>query len=136
MLAIMDARDNFAWVDWIVTERTKKGWSQAELAHFSNLSRTAISDYENRKRINPDEDALSRIAVALGFPPEHLFRIAKILPPQPKEDPLVKVITYLAEQLPTTEDKQDAAEYIRLRLRIAEERGKHESTDKKRASKT
>jgi transcriptional regulator with XRE-family HTH domain len=136
MLAFMNTVDKFAWVDWIVAERKKKGWSQATLALHSDLSRTAISDYEKRKRVHPDVDALSKIANALGYPPEQVLRIANKLPPEPKDDPLVKLITYLSEQLPTDEDKKDAAEYIRMRLRLAEERGHYGINQKQRPTKT
>ncbi len=110
-------------------------WSQSDLARKSGLNRAVISKILSGNT-KPTPDTCRDLALALELPIEQVFRAAGLLPPQPKEDPLVNLITYLSEQLPTDEDKQDAAEYIRLRLRLAEERGKHESADKKRPSKT
>jgi transcriptional regulator with XRE-family HTH domain len=59
-------QDKFAWVDWIVRERGKRGWSQADLAARADLTRTAISDYEKRERANPDAAALVKISLAFG----------------------------------------------------------------------
>ena len=136
MLAIMDTKDNFAWVDWIITKREEQGLSQADLAHLADLSRTAISDYENRKRLHPDWRALNQISGALGYPANILFKLAGIPTDQIQKDLLVNTITYLAEQLPTDDDKQDVADYIRHRLSVAEKRGKHETANSKRPKKT
>lgn len=68
MLEIMNnIKDNFAWVDWMIAERKKKGWSQADLSRETGLTRTAISDYEKRERAHPQMDALKRISIALGY---------------------------------------------------------------------
>lgn len=117
----MNMEDNFAWVDWIITERKKIGWSQAILARHSNLSRTAISDYEKRKRLNPNVDALSRIATALGYPPERLLRIANILPPRLEIDETIESAQHIISMYRHSSTRQQALDYLKY-LQVQEER--------------
>jgi transcriptional regulator with XRE-family HTH domain len=120
----MNTTDNFEWVDWIIEKRKKRGFSQADLAHLSGLSRTAISDYESRKRVNPDWRALSQIAIALGFPPETLLRIVKIIPPKPETDDLIERAEYIIGTYKYPETKKQALNYLEYLL-AQEERGEH-----------
>jgi transcriptional regulator with XRE-family HTH domain len=122
--------------DWLVDRMKEMGWSQADFARASGLTRQAISYYLSDKSKSPDEFALQKIARALTLPPEYVFRKAGLLPAKPEDDLMIEVITHLYQQLPTEDDKKDAVEYMRLRLRIAEERGKHDPIEKKRARKT
>ena len=62
---------------WIVNTRTLKGWSIKDLAEHSGLSSNAIWQYENSKRSHrPDPKALAKIAIALDYPPEVLWKMA------------------------------------------------------------
>jgi transcriptional regulator with XRE-family HTH domain len=70
-----------SFADWLLDELKERGWSQADLARASHLSRTAISNYLSQQRSNPDEAALRAIASAFDYPPETLFRAAGLLPP-------------------------------------------------------
>ena len=101
----------------------ENGWSQTDLAMRAGLSPAAIGNLVREER-NPSPDSLSAIARALKISPEEIFRIAGLLPELDEQDRILKTINYLATQLPTDE-RQDVAEYIRLRIRIAEERGKY-----------
>lgn len=127
MYAIMDTKkDQFAWVDWMIAERQKYGWSQSDLARRAKATRQTINDYEMRRRVEPDEKILARISIALSYPPDHLPRLANLLPPEPLETKLTRQITHLTNQLPTQE-QEDILEFIKFRLRLAEERGKYET---------
>jgi transcriptional regulator with XRE-family HTH domain len=87
MSAIMNiSSEPFAWVDWMIEEREKRGWNQADLARKAKLTRTTISDYEKRIRPNPDIRALTRISEALGYPGDVLPRVAGLLPGEPDYD--------------------------------------------------
>ena len=99
-----------------------------EAARKIKISHPMVSDLQNAAK--PTEGTCVKIAIAFDYPTDFVLSLAGYR--QQAKDPNVELITYLAEQLPTTEDKEDAAEYIRLRLRIAEERGKYGTTDKKR----
>lgn len=120
------------FTEWFNKILKDKDLGVREAARIIKISHPMVSDLQSGAKAT--EGTCVKIAIAFDYPTDVVLSLAGYRI-RHKEDPLVKTITYLAEQLPTTEDKQDAAEYIRLRLRIAEERGKHESTDKKRASK-
>jgi transcriptional regulator with XRE-family HTH domain len=78
----MDKRttDEFAWADWIVQEREKHNWSQAELARKIGSSRQTINNYESRRRADPDIEILTRISKAFGYSALHLPRLAGLVP--------------------------------------------------------
>jgi transcriptional regulator with XRE-family HTH domain len=120
---------------WLNAEIATRRWSQSDLARKSGLNRSVINKILSESS-KPTPETCLALADALKIPVIQIYRITGLLPPEPKEDPLVQLITYLSEKLPTEEDKQDAVEYMRLRLRIAEERGKHDPIEKKRARKT
>lgn len=54
--------------------------TQADLAKASGLTRTAISDYVNQKRTNPEPQALLAIAKALHVSPINVFKTVGLLP--------------------------------------------------------
>lgn len=111
--------------DWLKEEMEKKNLSQKELAEMSNITPAQISRIINGTR-GAGEQAIVSIAHALKLPPETVFRAAGLLPPQSPEDELMNEIMHLASDLPA-QDKQDILEYVRMRNRLAEERGKNES---------
>lgn len=110
---------------WLEKEREAREWSQSDLARHANISRQAVSDYENRKRKYYDEAVLTKIARAFKLPPETVFRAAGLLPPQSPENEIIEQITHLTQELPKYE-QQDILEFVKLRHRLAEERGKNE----------
>lgn len=116
MLATMN-NDLFQWVDWMVKEREKQGLSQADLARKTGLTRTAISDYEKRQRANPSVNALLKISVALGYPPEHLPRIAGILPPAVNIDEEIEQIVHEVDKL-NRQDKEEVLAFIRMKQNL------------------
>ena len=111
--------------EWLKEEMEKKNLSQKELAEMSNITPAQISRIINGTR-GAGEQAIVSIAHALKLPPETVFRAAGLLPPQAPEDELMNEIMHLAGDLPA-QDKQDILEYVRMRNRLAEERGKNES---------
>lgn len=66
--------------DWLLEEMNKRGWSQAELARASGLNRQSVSDYVNRRRTNPEPEALVALAQAFKISPVTIFRKAGLLP--------------------------------------------------------
>lgn len=72
---------------WLLEEIGKRDWSQSELARKSGLTRQSISDYVNRRRANPDPQALRKIAQALHLSPETVFAAAGLLPEEKDDDP-------------------------------------------------
>jgi len=109
--------DNFAWVDWLRAEREKREWSQSDLARKVGITRQTVNDYESRRRTNPDEKILVRISVVLGYPPEHLPRLAGLLPPAIHIDEDMEQIMHEVEKL-TKEDQREVLAYIRMRRNL------------------
>lgn len=113
--------------NWLLSQLEERGWSQADLARASNITRTAISRYVNGR--TPNEEALRKIARAFRLPPEDVFRKAGLLPPATQENAQLKELAYLATQLPDGE-LDDLIAYARHRLSLAEKRGKYETKQK------
>lgn len=116
MLFMVDTKKvNWEWSDWIVAEREKRGWSQAELARRAETTRQTINDYEGRRRHNPDEKVLISIANALGYPGEHLLQIMGTLPAKKNEQSEeVKQILHELEGV-SREERLEFLSYIRWR---------------------
>ncbi len=57
----------------IVYLRSKKGWSQLDLALESNINKNYICDLENGRR-NPSLKVLERLAIAFDIDLESLFK--------------------------------------------------------------
>lgn len=124
MLAIMNnTKDRFHWVDWMINEREKKGWSQADLARESGLTRTAISDYEKRQRANPQVDALKRISVALGYPADYLLKLANGMESE-ESDPLIEAGLYVLRKL-RADQRAGAVRILQTQLEVQEEQEKN-----------
>lgn len=121
-------------VKLLVSRADEKRYSQAEIATGSNLSPAQISRIFNYES-TPSQESLVAIAKFLDIPAEEILTVAGLLSPKPGPDQLRDTIVRLFDQLPTDEDKNDVEEYIRLRLRIAEERSKYETHPKKLPSK-
>lgn len=125
MYATMDKKtdtDKLDWVDWLIAEREKQDITQADLAKKSDLSRVAISDYERRQRPNPDVKALVKISRALGYPAEHLPRIAGLLPPAEVWEDDIEAIAHEANQL-NDQDRQEVLAYIRMKKNLRKKNG-------------
>ena len=110
-------RDHFAWVEWIIDEREKREWSQADLARKVGVTRQTINDYESRRRANPDERILVKISTVFGYPPEYLSRLAGQLPPALEIDEDMEQIMRELEKLTKTE-QQEVLAFIRMKRNL------------------
>lgn len=79
---------------WLEQQRNEKGWSQSDLSRAAGISRQVISDYEGYKRKFFDEDILKKIARAFKMPPEHVFRMAGLLPQKADTDEWVEEMNH------------------------------------------
>lgn len=91
---------NILFADWLNEKLESSNMSQAQLARRSGLSRTAISDYINGKRLNPDKEALTAIAHGLSIPTSEIFQATGILPQSNNIPPEISRAMYQLEQLP------------------------------------
>lgn len=113
MSAVMDKMtvDNFAWVDFMIEEREKLGWSQADLARKVGTTRQTINDYESRRRANPDEKILVKISKALGYSALHLPRLAGLIPEEVGTDSEIDDIVEALGDF-SKREKQELLAYI------------------------
>lgn len=112
--------------DWLLAQMKAQKLSQSEFARRAGLTRQAISYYTTGKSKQPDEFALQKIAAALKIPPEEVYRAAGIPLSKSTENKIISQITHLALDLPEAE-QQDILEFVKLRHRLAEERGTYET---------
>ena len=82
--------------NWILSQLKDRGWSQADLARKSGLTRGGVSNYINGRI--PDENALRKIAKAFKLPAEVVFRAAGVLPPT-TDDPWSENMNHKINQL-------------------------------------
>lgn len=98
------------------------GMGVREVARKIGISHPVVIDLQSGAC--PSEGTCVKIATAFNLPTD--FVLAKAGHRKDyQSDNLVEVIYHLTKQLPTTLDKEDVAEYVRHRLRIAEERTKY-----------
>ena len=105
--------------------------SQVELAYASDTSPAYISRIFKLEREASDQ-VLQNLAIAVKLPPLEILRLAKRIPSESQENAIIKQITYLTSNLPEAE-QEDILEFVKLRHRLAEERGTYEP---KRTKKT
>ena len=102
--------------DWLLKEMSKRKWSQADLARASGLNRQSISDYVNRRRTNPEPDALVAIAHGLNISPITLFRQAGLLPSNGNGDQVkLEDWEFLLKQM-TPEDEAELRQIAELKI--------------------
>ena len=109
--------------EWLGAQLESRHISPAELARKAGIDKGIISRILNRER-RPSPESLEAIARALRLPSETVFRAAGLLPSRAKADPLIEEGLHILQQL-EGEDKEDALRYLRMRLQVAEERGKY-----------
>lgn len=112
----MESAEKFS--KWLVEAHESRGWSQAELARRAGVSRTSISDAISCKHPAGFE-LCAGIAHALKLPPETVFRIAGLLPPEVEESAAEKEVLHLLRLLPEEKQKQ-LLEYAGFLLAQAE----------------
>ncbi|MFQ5613980.1 MAG: helix-turn-helix domain-containing protein [Anaerolineae bacterium] len=93
------------FVTWLTKEIEKRGWSNSELARRANLVPSTISMVLNGDK-RPGLDFCNGVARALNHPPEAIFRLAGLLPPDPDMDPEEKEALHLFRQLGDAERKR------------------------------
>jgi len=80
--------------EWLGKRMREKGWSQADLARVSGLTRQTISYYLAGKSKKPDGIALRQLAKAFSLDEKDIFRAAGILSPAVDADPWVEKQAY------------------------------------------
>jgi transcriptional regulator with XRE-family HTH domain len=78
---------NAAFGVWLDRELQARGWSQSEAARRGEMSSQMVNALVNGQS-NPGLDSCQGIARAFKMPLEDVFRLAGILPAQPKDRPV------------------------------------------------
>ena len=105
--------------DWLVIALEDKKWTQADLAREAEVSPTAISDIISGRR-NVGKNTAKAIAKAFKLPPEQVFRVAGLLPPNAKVDEYTEQIVHETQDL-TRREKEEVLAYIRMRKNLRKE---------------
>jgi len=102
------------FADWLNYEMARKGWTQAELARKSKLSRQAINYYLGGKSKQPDEFALQKLAEAFQVPIEDAYRAAGIPVTESKQDRWVGRMESKLAQITDEDDRRTVEGMIDL----------------------
>jgi transcriptional regulator with XRE-family HTH domain len=87
-----------SFITWLEAELIERDWRLADLARKANLDTGSISRILSGTR-KPGPEVCVAIARALNYPPEVIFRLAGLLPPDPGVDPEEKEVVHLFRQL-------------------------------------
>ena len=100
--------------EWLQQELKQRDWSQAQFAHMIGKSRSVIGRIINQ--VNKEQDPGTCLAIAriLNYSPVTVFRIAKILPPEPDTLPLDNLREALTQLSPAAQ-----AEVLEMMVAIA-----------------
>jgi transcriptional regulator with XRE-family HTH domain len=83
--------------DWLIEEMKGRDWSNSELARRAKITRQAVGYYVGGRI--PDSEAIEKIAKALGYPLETVYRAAGILPPEAEKREILEKIRHELERL-------------------------------------
>lgn len=86
------------FIDWINAELNKRDWTNSRLAERAGVTGAAISHLLNRKN-NPSFDICVGIAHAFDEQPEHILRLAGLLPSIPEDVQREKNLLYAFRKL-------------------------------------
>lgn len=90
--------------EWLFKELEDRNWSQRDLAKKAKISQGAISHVINGAR-QPGTDFCQAIAVAFGYAPETVFRVAGLLPTHKDMDEETEQMLYLFDRLETADQE-------------------------------
>ena len=99
----------------------RRGWSQSDLARAGGFNRATISLILSEDR-SPGPEVCTGIAKAFKIPPESVFRIAGLLPPEPEYDAGFEEWKYLLSQL-SVREREELYEIAMLKLERQEREG-------------
>ena len=90
---------------WLIEEVNKRGWSFRELGRRAGLSSGAISKIITGVSL-PRWEFCRKVALAFNVPAEKVFRLAGLLPPEPKETTNMREMKHLFSQLSPKDQKR------------------------------
>lgn len=91
--------------NWIQKELQDRNWSQADLADKAGITDATVSRLVNDVR-GPGPKLCNKLAKALNYPPEFVFKMAGLLPPEKEASPALEEANQLLSELPEEYQKQ------------------------------
>jgi transcriptional regulator with XRE-family HTH domain len=114
---------------WLREELRVRGMTQSDLARQTVRTGGDVSTAEISRIIRGERGFESKtaveLAVALNLPPQVVFVAAGLMPPEPDLNVAIREMERIALQLPL-EKQMEALEFLRLQLRLAEQRVRNE----------
>lgn len=100
---------------WLEEELRTRNWQPSDLARRAKLGNSTLTRILNGIR-NPGPEVCVAIARALDHPPEHVFRVAGLLPPLPSSNDgfILKELIEIVKRLPD-EDREEVLDYAKMR---------------------
>lgn len=109
---------------WLKDQIDTIGLTQGEFANRIGIQQSQVSRIISGERGTTIE-VLEGIARVLRLPPEAVFNAAVGKITENEKTELIRQITYLSAEL-SLQEQEDILEFVKLRHRLAEERGKNE----------
>lgn len=100
---------------WLEKELKERRYSQGQLAESIGVSQPFISRLLKGEK-KPSADFCVRLAEVFELTPEHVMRIAGILPPALGDNATLQELMDIARQLPP-EAQQELLDYARFKFR-------------------
>jgi transcriptional regulator with XRE-family HTH domain len=119
--------------DWLRQQLKERGLRPVDLVNRSSMDSGVVSNLMNNRR-NPGIDSCKAIAHALKIPVTEVLTAAGIIPETPASDQITDAITNLLSEMDTT-NKRDVLEYVKLRLKIADNEADNHNRNPKRVPK-
>lgn len=100
--------------DWLLLELNDREWTQADLARKAKIKTATLSRIMTGAR-NAGKQTAESIATALDYPPEFVFRMAGILPPDREKNPTDEELLHLYNQL-DPDEQEEIRKWVRFKV--------------------
>lgn len=109
----------------------EKGLNQTELARRANTSVAQVSRVLSFKSTASEENLIN-LAIAVGYPPDGILRVAGKLPTEVSIDEVTRAAVHLMADM-DKEDREEILEYVRMRHKRAQDHNKLQSSKSRRS---
>ncbi len=107
--------------EWLQKNMDERNWGVRETARRAHVSHPTISDVLNGGAVS--FDTCRALAKLFGVKVDFVLRLAGLLEPVQDSSETIEEIVNMTMELPE-DDQEEVLQFIKMRIRIAEERGK------------
>jgi transcriptional regulator with XRE-family HTH domain len=126
IMLLLIAMTKLSFIDWLKSEAEKRDIKQMDIVRAGKISSTHVSRVFSMQT-TPSADFMLAVSRAFNLPAEMIYRKAGWLPPKKEDDPLTDEGKYILDALQGTEFQQENVNYLRYRLKVAEEKAKYKT---------